>query len=189
MVRMHRRRGGVTGIYSCKIPVDNAEVQILYIGVYTNNTGKLTFILWLCACNLSCFHLTSGALQVTSLQFQLTSELNATTPTFTLTCTSTGGPATIVSWTVNNHTVTEDSAHNITSQILTNPESATYNHTLAVTGRLEGRYECRVSNRKSSASGYLMAVGMYNIAHMLKIYVVFFPTTCCRCRSTYKHYC
>ena len=47
VVRMHRRRGGVTGIYSCKIPDENAEVQILYIGVYTNNTGKLTFILWL----------------------------------------------------------------------------------------------------------------------------------------------
>ena len=121
------------------------------------------------------FHLTSGTLKVTSLQFQLTSELNATTPTFTLTCTSTGGPATTVTWTVNNCTVTEDenhhqdSAHNITSQILTDPEEATYNHTLAVTGRLEGQYECNVSNRESSASGYLMAVGMYIVACMLKI--------------------
>ena len=189
MVRMHRRRGGVTGIYSCKMPDDNAEVQILYIGVYTNNTGKLTFILWLCACNLSCFHLTSGALEVTSLQFQLTSDLNATTPTFTLTCTSTGGPATNVSWTVNNCTVTEDSAHNITSQVLTNAVTAIYNHTLAVTGRLEGQYGIRVSNRKSSASGYLMAVGMYIVVCMLKIYVVIFSTICCRCHSTYKHYC
>ena len=118
--------------------------------------------------HLSCFHLTSGALELTSLQFQLTSELNATTPTFTLTCTSTGGPATTVSWTVNNSAVTEDSAHNITSQILTDPETATYNHTLAVTGRLEGQYECNVSNRKSSASVHLMAVGMYVVAHMLK---------------------
>ena len=162
MVRMHRRRGGVTGIYSCEILDDNAEVQILYIGIYTNNTGKLTFFLHrLCAYNLSCFHLTSGALEVTSLQFQLTSELNATTPTFTLTCTSTGGPATTVSWTVNNHTVTEDSAHNITSQILTDPETATYNHTLTVTGRLEGQYECTVSNNKSSSNRSLMVVGMY----------------------------
>ena len=105
---------------------------------------------------------------MTFFQFQLTSELNATTPTFTLTCTSTGGPVTIVSWTVNNHTVTEDSAHNITSQILTDPEKATYTHTLTVIGRLEGQYECRVSNRESSASGYLMAVGMYIVACMKK---------------------
>ena len=95
-----------------------------------------------------------------SLQFQLTSMLNASTPTFTLTCTSTGGPGTTVSWTVNNHTVTEDKDHHITSQILTDPETATYNHTLAVNGRMEGKYECRVSNRKSSASGNLMAMSM-----------------------------
>ena len=97
---------------------------------------------------------------VSSLQFQLTSELNATTPTFTLTCTSTGGPATTVSWTVNNHTVTEDSAHHITSQILTDPVTATYNHILTVTGRLVGEYKCNVSNNKpSSSSGMLAVVG------------------------------
>ena len=95
------------------------------------------------------------------LQFELTSELNATTPTFTLTCTSTGGPATTVSWTVNNHTVTEDENHHITSQILIDTVNATYNHTLAVTGRLEGNYKCRVSNNKSSATGNLTVVGTY----------------------------
>ena len=100
-------------------------------------------------------------LRVMPLQFELTSELNATTPTFTLTCTSTGGPATTVSWTVNNRTVTEDEDHHITSQIPIYPEKATYNHTLAVTGRLEGQYECIVSNTKSSASRSLKVVGMY----------------------------
>ena len=100
-------------------------------------------------------------LEVMPLQFQLTSGLNATIPTFTLTCTSTGGPATTVSWTVNNHTVTEDSAHHITSQILIDPEKATYKHTLAVTGRLVGKYECRVSNRRSSESEWLTVVGVY----------------------------
>ena len=97
---------------------------------------------------------------VSSVQFQLTSELNATTPTFTLTCTSIGGSATTVSWTVNNSAVTEDSGHNITSQVLTDAETATYNHTLTVTGRLEGQYECTVSNNKpSSSSGTLAVVG------------------------------
>ena len=97
---------------------------------------------------------------VSSVQFQLTSKLDAPTPTFTLTCTSTDGPATTVSWTVNNSTVTEDSAHNITSQVLTDPETATYNHTLTVTGRLVGEYQCTVSNNKpSSSSGMLAVVG------------------------------
>ena len=98
--------------------------------------------------------------EVISLQFQLTSELTAPTPTFTLTCTSTGGPATTVSWTVNNHTVTEDSNHHITSQILTNATTATYNHTLAVTGRLEGEYKCNVSNNRTPDSKKLVVVGM-----------------------------
>ena len=97
---------------------------------------------------------------VSSVQFQLTSELNATIPTFTLTCTSTGGPATTVSWTSNNSSVTEDSAHSITSQVLTDPETATYTHTLMVTGRLVGKYQCTVSNNKpSSTSGMLAVVG------------------------------
>ena len=100
-------------------------------------------------------------LRVMPLQFELTSELNAATPTFTLTCTSTGGPATTVTWTVNNHTVTEDEDHHITSQILIDAVNATYNHILAVTGRLEGDYECRVSNTKSSATGNLTTVGTY----------------------------
>ena len=97
---------------------------------------------------------------VSSIQFQLTSELNAPTPTFTLTCISTGGPATTVSWTVNNSAVTEDGTHNITSQILTDAVNATYNHILVVTGRLVGEYECTVSNNKpSSTSGMLAVVG------------------------------
>ena len=56
--------------------------------------------------------------------------------------------------------MTENSAHNITSQILTNVVTATYTHTLAVTGRLVGEYECTVSNNKpSSASRMLEVVG------------------------------
>ena len=103
---------------------------------------------------------------MSSVQFQLTSELNAPIPTFTLTCTSTGGPATTVSWTVNNSAVTEDSTHHITSQILTDPLTATYNHTLAVTGRLVGEYECTVSNNKPSSSSGMLAVVGENYDHM-----------------------
>ena len=40
VVRMHRRRGGVTGIYHCEIPDTVGIIQSLYIGVYTANTGE-----------------------------------------------------------------------------------------------------------------------------------------------------
>ena len=99
-----------------------------------------------------------GGVLVPSVQFQLTSELNTTIPTFTLTCTSSGGPATTVSWTINNSAVTEDGNHHITSQILIDPLTATYNHTLVVTGRLVGEYQCNVSNNKPSSASEILAV-------------------------------
>ena len=40
VVRLHRRRGGVTGIYHCVIPDTAGVNQTLYIGVYTASTGK-----------------------------------------------------------------------------------------------------------------------------------------------------
>ena len=109
---------------------------------------------------------------MSSVQFQLTSELNATTPTFTITCTSTGGPATTVSWRRDGTMLSDsstymmrdgkilndNSTYSITSQVLTNAETATYNHTLTVTGRLVGEYVCNVSNNKPSSSSRMLAV-------------------------------
>ena len=40
VVRLHRRRGGVNGIYRCEIPDAMNVTQIIYIGVYTANTGE-----------------------------------------------------------------------------------------------------------------------------------------------------
>ena len=113
-------------------------------------------------CYVHCFD--AGTPEVISLYFNLTSELNSTTPTFTLTCTSTGGPATFVTWMRNDEMLAENSNYNITSQILIYSENATYNHTLTVTGRLGGEYECNVSNGKaSSSSGNITVVGEYYI--------------------------
>ena len=40
VVRMNRRRGGVTGIYCCVIPDAAGVNQNIYIGVYTAASGK-----------------------------------------------------------------------------------------------------------------------------------------------------
>ena len=40
VVRLNRRRGGVTGIYSCEIPDAMNVSQTIYTGVYTANTGE-----------------------------------------------------------------------------------------------------------------------------------------------------
>ena len=74
------------------------------------------------------------------------SDLNGASPQFNLTCISTGGPATTVTWTRGDVTVTEGN-----ETVLDNPVTAQYTHTLTVTGRLPGLYTCTVANDKPSS--------------------------------------
>ena len=82
------------------------------------------------------------------ITFQLNTDLSTDPPVFTLTCTSTGGPATTVSWSRDGITLSDDSNHDITSQVM-DTVTATYTNTLTVTGRLAGQYECSVSNSRT----------------------------------------
>ena len=79
-----------------------------------------------------------------SVRFTVNSDLNGESPQFTLTCTSTGGPATTVTWTRNSVSL----AGGMTT--LDNRVTAQYTHTLTVTRRWEGQYQCTVSNNKPS---------------------------------------
>ena len=78
------------------------------------------------------------------LQLSLTTNLTADPPVFTLTCVSTGGPASNVTWT-------QDGAAAIgnTSQTVMDQQAIIYNNTLMVTGRLPGSYTCSVSNDRT----------------------------------------
>ena len=73
--------------------------------------------------------------------FELVTELNVEDPQFTLTCISTGGPATTVTWTRDSEEAPGDRL-----SVLDNATSAQYTHTLNVTGKLGGLYTCSVSN-------------------------------------------
>ena len=77
--------------------------------------------------------------------FTLDSDLNEASAQFTVTCNSTGGPATTVTWTRDYVTVTEGN-----ETVLNDPVTAQYTHTLTVTGRLGGNYTYTVTNNKSS---------------------------------------
>ena len=86
------------------------------------------------------------------------SVLNGPSPQFTLTCISTGGPATTVTWTRDSITVTEG-----TETVLDNATTAQYTHTLTETGRTGGLYKCNVSNNKPSyASASFALRGRFN---------------------------
>ena len=82
------------------------------------------------------------------MMFTEDSDLNGESPQFTLTCTSTGGPATTVTWTRDSETVSGGVFSSTT--VLNNTTTAQYTHTLTVTGRLGGQYQCTVSNNKPS---------------------------------------
>ena len=65
--------------------------------------------------------------------------------------------------------LSDDSTYSITSQV-TDTVTATYNHTLTVTGRIVGVYQCSVSNIRtpSGSSRSLTVVGKKrNVACML----------------------
>ena len=79
------------------------------------------------------------------MTFTVDSDLNGASPHFTLTCISTGGPATTVTWTRDSVTVTEGN-----ETVLDNHTTSQYTHTLTVTGRLGGLYICTVANNKPS---------------------------------------
>ena len=69
----------------------------------------------------------------------------------TLTCISTGGPATTVTWTRDSITVDEG-----TETVLNNAVTAQYTHTLTVT--TGGEYTCTVSNNKPSSDSVSITV-------------------------------
>ena len=81
-------------------------------------------------------------------------DLNGASPQFTLTCISTGGPATTVSWTRDSTTVITEG----TETVLNDAVTARYTHTLTVTGRLGGDYTCTVSNNKPSTDSATLTV-------------------------------
>ena len=84
------------------------------------------------------------------IKFIQNSDLNVASPQFTLTCISTGGPATTVTWTRGSVTVTEG-----TETVLNNGITS---HTLTVTERRGGLYTCTVANNKPSEASAVLAV-------------------------------
>ena len=98
--------------------------------------------------------ITAGSVSIPSaIVLTVDSDLNGPSPQFTLTCISTGGPATTVTWTKDSTTVTEGN-----ETVLNDPVTAQYTHTLTVTRRQEGLYNCTVKNNKPSSASVALNV-------------------------------
>ena len=158
-----RRRNSATspiGIYSCEIATvavhDDSDSSVrdapVYVGLYTASGGRL-IITYIDSSNTKLI-ITLGDVSVSgAVILKVDSDLNGASPQFTLTCISTGGPATIVTWTRHFTTVTEG-----TETVLDDPVTARYTHTLTVTGKKGGLYNCRVENNKPSTTSSTFTV-------------------------------
>ena len=102
------------------------------------------------------------------------SDLNGASPQFTLTCISTGGPATTVTWTRDSVIITEG-----TETVLNDPETAQYTHTLTITSG--GLYTCTVANNKpssNSANITVQGIDVYNNVHVHINFMLYICSSC-----------
>ena len=143
---------------------DNTDISVrvsVFVGLYTGIEVSCTFQRQLLQNGSFC--LTGDVTISGDITLTVLSDLNGPSPQFTLTCISTGGPATTVTWTRDYATVTEG-----TETVLDDPVTAQYIHTLSVTGHLGGLYTCTVSNNKpSSASASITVTGntLFSLIH------------------------
>ena len=146
-IRRDNNANSPSGIYRCDIPTDavhdetdTSVRETVYVGVYATGgtTGLISMI-------VNAIFLTGDVIISGDVTLTVDSDLNGPSPQFTLTCISTGGPATTVTWTRDSETAvgTQRSA-------VVDGETAQYTHTLTVTGRLPGVYTCTVANNKPS---------------------------------------
>ena len=124
VVALHRRNNAqTTGVFRCEVPDASGINQHLYVGVYPVN---------------------SGSPSITGLLYNRS--------TLTLTCTSTGGPATTVTWRKNGAVVEVDGTTYHQSQRVVDTRTATYENTLSsgVAANFAGTFTCSISNTRGN---------------------------------------
>ena len=88
-----------------------------------------------------CMLYTTGAVSISDVTYE--------SPVQTLVCTSTGGPATSVTWSRDNTPLVVDGTTYEHSQIIMNTHTATYQNRLRIVDKsasLSGMYTCSVGN-------------------------------------------
>ena len=98
----------------------------------------------------------------------------------TVTCVSTGSPATTVSWMKDEMPI-DDSTHYTHTQTVTDRASSTYSNVLTVSegapGGVAGTYTCNVSNELGSDSDEVVAVGEFTIIRVIDTAVYIWTIT------------
>ena len=140
------------GMYLCVIQdMSRFSAVEVYVGLYQTGEGTVCVIQrrkQSLRFNLFLAPLLSGDVTLSGdLVLTVDSDLDGPTPRFTITCVSTGGPATTVTWTRDSVILTEG-----TVSVLDDPVTAQYTHNLTVAGRPDGTYTITVANDKPSTA-------------------------------------
>ena len=90
-----------------------------------------------------------GSPRVTSLTYDMSSH--------TLTCITTGGPATIITWRRDCVVLDTSTTGFVFSQTVTDQATATYSNTLTLPSHISGSYSCTVTNSRGSDTRMLQA--------------------------------
>ena len=135
-------RSGVNNFYACL-------VCTLLLPYHTLRAHQLHFIL------PHYRYIHSGSPNVTSLTFDDQSR--------TLTCTSTGGPATNVTWRRDGIVITLNATHQQTKSLV-DPVNGTYKTILTINSSVDqsdivGTYSCTVENDRGESSGTVVVTG------------------------------
>ena len=145
-VRLNRRNDAQspTGVYRCDVLDASGTNQSIYVGVYLEGRGTF-FLHYHGIPNHTVSVITPGSPTVDSLTFAAES----------LTCSSSGGPATTVIWERNGVplNVNGGAAYQQT-QTVTNPVTADY-QTILTSNNVSvfaGSFTCTVSNTRGSAT-------------------------------------
>ena len=138
-LRRRNNASSPTGMYFCDI--GDANRARFYVGLYINGGKYLTEVI------KGQFTIIIGG------SISISGDITFNPDQRTLTCISTGGPATTVSWTRDSTTVITEG----TEIVLNDAETAQYTHTLTVTTL--GMYTCNVSNDKPSSESATIRLG------------------------------
>ena len=124
LVRLNRRNNATmpTGVYHCEIPDANETIQSVFVGIYPDNEGAPTIN--------------------DSLVYNYDDNQR-------VECTSSGGPATVVTWWKNGRSL---DARSDQYQIIINEKSSKYQNILLLgqqpPGDIVGSYSCHVENSR-----------------------------------------
>ena len=149
------------GVYTCTVPDSNGNQIAINVGLYpTGFSGE----------------------RESSILYHMITQIPTESPTITdltyqeedrtVTCVSTGSPATTVSWMKNGQLLITDGSTDYTlTQTVTDRVSSIYSNVLTVSEGVSvaGTYNCTVTNDLGSDSSVVFAFGEYNVTLIITI--------------------